>query len=211
MVIYTPRLCNDVAFLPPRETQAHPIACREVLSASEIPAWETRKISDSERHLFQPGLNPTNQINNNPHTPIIIGGIQVGAMQHVGTEGRRIESGQVAGGVLRVDVVARGDAKADGGKVQRLSNEDLRTLNVDPETVDRLREELKSVSGGKAWRLEVVDGPGGVHELRGVVDGDGGEEGGGGGEGRDSEAEEMRGVEGEDEGEGSEEEYREDL
>lgn len=115
--------------------------------------------------------------------------------------------------MLRIDVVARGDAKADGGKVQRLSNEDLRTLNVDPETVDRLREELKSVSGGKAWRLEVVDGPGGVHELRGVVDGDGDGDGGGGEEGEGSGGK----GQGEDEGalggegEGSEEEYREDL
>jgi len=228
MVIYTPRLCNDIAFLPPRETQAHPIACRQVLAATDIPAWEeTRQISDSSNphlHLLhQPGLNRHTNTNPNPNTnndyvPIIIGGIEIGAKTHVGSEGRRIESGQVAGGgVLRVDVVARGDARAEGGKVHRLSNEDLRKLNVDPETVDRLREELKEVSEGRAWRLEVVDGPGGVHELRGVVDGDAGEgegEGDGDGDGGEEGGGEFvdEGVaEGEGGGEGSEEEYREDL
>lgn len=223
MVIYTPRLCNDIAFLPPRETQANPIACRQVLAATDIPAWEeTRQISDSSNphHLLHqpPGLKRHANPNNDQYVPIIIGGIEIGAKIHVGSDGRRIESGQVAGGgVVRVDVVARGDARAEGGKVHRLSNEDLRTLNVDPETVDRLREELKEVSEGRAWRLEVVDGPGGVHELRGVVDGDGGdgsEGGAGAGE------EEMPGAYvgegegeggGEGEGEGSEEEYREDL
>lgn len=223
MVIYTPRLCNDIAFLPPRETQAHPIACREILSASEIPAWETRKLTEAGRHLLQPGLNTNDP--DQPY-PILVGDIELGAMLHVGREGRRIESSQVAGGGggggMRVDVVARGDAKVDGGKVHRLSNEDLRTLNVEPETVDRLREELKSVSKGKGWRLEVVDEVGGGRELRGVIDGDGdgdGEEGedgeAGGWKGKEGQGEDGdgsgAGYEGEGEGEGSEEEYREDL
>lgn len=35
MVIHTPRLCADVAFLPPKETKAHPITCRQVISSEE--------------------------------------------------------------------------------------------------------------------------------------------------------------------------------
>ncbi|KAJ4403300.1 Protein OS-9, partial [Neurospora sp. IMI 360204] len=35
MVIHTPRLCADVAFLPPKETKAHPITCRQVISSDE--------------------------------------------------------------------------------------------------------------------------------------------------------------------------------
>ena len=35
MVIHTPRLCADVAFLPPKETKAHPITCQQVVSSDE--------------------------------------------------------------------------------------------------------------------------------------------------------------------------------
>ena len=38
MVIYTPRLCNDAAFLPPREDRANSISCREVMSAEQYAA-----------------------------------------------------------------------------------------------------------------------------------------------------------------------------
>ncbi|KAI9880307.1 MAG: Protein OS-9 [Pleopsidium flavum] len=198
MVIYTPRLCNDVAFLPPRENKANPIACREVIPTHAIPAWQARKAAEAERKQLQPGSGEKRPV---------VGGVEVGAMLKVGKEGRRIESSQVAGGGggVKVDVVAKSDGGVGGGKVQRLSNEDLRKLSVDPETVDRLRKELQELAGDKAWKLEVVDAPNGVHELRGVVDGDGdGEQVQGQGEG-----------EGEDEaryeGDGSEEEYKEEL
>ncbi|KAK3950174.1 glucosidase II beta subunit-like protein-domain-containing protein [Pseudoneurospora amorphoporcata] len=35
MVIHTPRLCADVAFLPPKETKAHPITCQQVIASEE--------------------------------------------------------------------------------------------------------------------------------------------------------------------------------
>ncbi|CCC05231.1 unnamed protein product [Sordaria macrospora k-hell] len=35
MVIHTPRLCADVAFLPPKETKAHLITCQQVISSEE--------------------------------------------------------------------------------------------------------------------------------------------------------------------------------
>ncbi|EAA34179.1 PRKCSH-domain-containing protein [Neurospora crassa] len=35
MVIHTPRLCADVAFLPPKETKAHPITCRQIITSDE--------------------------------------------------------------------------------------------------------------------------------------------------------------------------------
>ncbi len=200
MVIYTPRLCNDVAFLPPRENKANPIACREVVPSQDIPAWEARKASEAERKLLQPA---------GEKRPVV-GGVEVGAMLKVGKEGRRIESGQVAGGGVKVDVVAKSEGGANGGKVQRLSNEDLKKLDVNPETVDRSRKELQELAGDKAWKLEVVDAPNGVHELRGIVDGDAND-----GEQADGSKEGEADGEGEDEaryeGDGSEEEYKEEL
>ncbi|KAL9002422.1 MAG: hypothetical protein Q9188_004649, partial [Gyalolechia gomerana] len=83
MVIYTPRLCNDVAFLPPRENKAAPITCEEVLaSTSEIPEWRERKRKEKERKLVAASLS------GRP----VVGGIEVGGMKLVGKEGQRIET-----------------------------------------------------------------------------------------------------------------------
>lgn len=40
MVIYTPRLCNDVAFLPARENRANGITCKEVIRVDEVEQFE---------------------------------------------------------------------------------------------------------------------------------------------------------------------------
>lgn len=39
MVISTPRLCNDIAFLPPEESKPHAITCRRVLPQESIPSY----------------------------------------------------------------------------------------------------------------------------------------------------------------------------
>ncbi|KAL8731129.1 MAG: hypothetical protein Q9181_004412, partial [Wetmoreana brouardii] len=83
MVIYTPRLCNDVAFLPPRENKAAPITCQEILaSTSDIPEWRARKQEDAERKLVAASSS------GRP----VVGGIEVGGMKLVGKEGQRIET-----------------------------------------------------------------------------------------------------------------------
>ncbi|KAL8700330.1 MAG: hypothetical protein Q9201_005500, partial [Fulgogasparrea decipioides] len=83
MVIYTPRLCNDVAFLPPRENKAAPITCQEILaSTSDIPEWRACKQEDADRKLVAASSS------GRP----IVGGIEVGGMKLVGKEGQRIET-----------------------------------------------------------------------------------------------------------------------
>ena len=191
MVIYTPRLCNDVAFLPPREIKANPIVCTEIVSEDEIDDWKARKAAEAERKLVGPGnkgsVRPT------------VGGIEVGGQKIVGKDGKRIEpprSQQPPDGA-KADVVAKSDPNEKGGKVQRLSNEDLKKMDLDPATVEVLRKELEEIAGDKAWMLEVVDAPGGFRELRGIVEGD-----------EDDESEQGSRKDG---GEGSEEVYKDEL
>ena len=190
MVIYTPRLCNDVAFLPPRETKAHPIVCTEIVSEDEIDDWKARKTAEIERKLVGSGskgfVRPT------------VGGIEVGGQKIVGKEGQRIEppKSQQAPEGAKADIVAKSDPNEKGGKVQRLSNEDLKKMDLDPATVELLRKELEEIAGDKAWTLEVVDAPGGYRELRGIVEGD-----------EDDESEEGP----RKESEGSEEVYKDEL
>ena len=170
MVIYTPRLCSDVTFLPARENEAHSIACREVIHSHDIENWKVRKAAESERALLG------NQ------GPVTVGGIEVGAALNVGKDGRRIDSGSIGS----VDVVATGEGRAKGGKVEMLTDEALRNLDLDPETIDMLREKLQSLAGDKGWKLEVFDTEGGGREIRGVLDPDPSEEDGSNADGETS-------------------------
>lgn len=209
MVIYTPRLCNDMAFLPPRSNQAHPITCQEILTPDKIEGWKTRKSSEAASHLLlQPQPNsekkqqpPLSSDDDNDHPNnndmIIIGGVPIGAQKHVGREGRRITSGAVAGGgssftntnsntspKAEPDIIlAQRSPKSRGGKIKRLSDEEIRRLGIEPQKVLELQNELMALAGDKGWRLEVVGienagGGGGaaaatgIRQIRGVIDSD---------------------------------------
>lgn len=49
MVVYTPRLCNDVAFLPPREGNSNLVQCKEVMNPEQIEEWKIKRAK--EEHL----------------------------------------------------------------------------------------------------------------------------------------------------------------
>jgi len=43
MVVYTPRLCNDVAFLPPRENRANSVTCKQIMNPEQIDEYYQKK------------------------------------------------------------------------------------------------------------------------------------------------------------------------
>ncbi|KAL4902545.1 protein OS-9 [Aspergillus multicolor] len=158
MLIYTPRLCNDVAFLPPQQEEVHTIDCREILTAEEVSDWHSMQEYESSQQLLESAEAPEYPI---------IGGIEVGAQRLVGTEGRQIEKGRVASiGEEKVDVVA----KRVNGEVQLLSTDKLKKFDLDEAKIEELRKKLEEWAKGKDWTLEIVTGNGAY--LRGVVDED---------------------------------------
>ncbi|KAK9472753.1 glucosidase II beta subunit-like protein-domain-containing protein [Dipodascopsis tothii] len=54
MVIHTPRLCNDAAFLPPKEGRANEVTCRRLLTVAEHEAEEAAAVVDAARLLEEP-------------------------------------------------------------------------------------------------------------------------------------------------------------
>ncbi|MCJ1287417.1 Protein OS-9 [Xylographa opegraphella] len=166
MVIYTPRLCNDVAFLPQKETNAHQIICQEIVPEDDVDDWLIKKSAEADRKALNAGTA------DGPAKPMV-GGIEVGGMKIIGKDGRRIEPPKAATpSDSKADVVAKSDPNQKGGRIQKLSAEDLKKLDLDPEVVEELRKKLQELAGDKGWILEVVDGPGGFRELRGIVEGD---------------------------------------
>lgn len=237
MMVYTPRLCNDVAFSPPREDKAEQIVCREVVGEDEVAEWEARKKREAEKRLVGETAETAN-----PKLPVI-GGIEVGGMKQVGMDGRRLEPPKTPGnhgraqggggssgaggsrgrdGNPRTELVAKMDPKQRGGKIQRLSDDQLRKLGLDVQVVEAARRRLEAMAGKKRWRLEafiVDDG----WEMRGIVEDDSTGEDGGHYEGEvqfnevderhDEQQQQGAGGVGENDGAGagSQEEYKDEL
>ncbi|KAJ9245054.1 hypothetical protein DTO271D3_5380 [Paecilomyces variotii] len=158
MIIYTPRLCHDVAFLPPQHDDVHLIECREIITPDEIGDWEAARAHRLAQKLVEAA---------SAEFPLV-GGIEVGAQKLVGMEGKEIQKGRVAtAGEERVEVVA----KKEGGEVQLLSKEELEKFDLDPEKIELLKKRLEELAKGKDWKLEVIEVNGG-REIRGILDPD---------------------------------------
>ncbi|CRG92153.1 Protein OS-9 homolog [Talaromyces islandicus] len=162
MVIYTPRLCHDVAFQLPQPEDVHAIECREILEPDEVADFEAMKAHHESQRL----------VNSGSEEFLTVGGIQVGAMKQVGSEGRVIEKGRVASiGEELVEVVA----KRENGDLSQLSKEDLKKLELNVEKVESFQKQLDEIAKGKDWKLEMVEANG-ERMIRAVVDPGGGEE-----------------------------------
>lgn len=208
MLIHTPRLCEDVAFLPPKETRAHPISCQLIVESEEelaalrlrqsIEATEAQGIGQSEDE--EDGATAEAGTSEKKHKKggskfggMEIGGVVIGGKQlHSSEDGQPppklkpprgfVPSKGTASG--SIETLAKAFSKAEGGKVEKMSDEDLEKLNLNPDAVEQFRKELEKIAGEKGWTLEVVENPGGTPEIVGIVEEDQeGQEGEGEGEG----------------------------
>jgi protein OS-9 len=186
MVVYTPRLCSDVAFLPPKENKANPIVCRVIVPEDELSYRTELKTLEAE-------LEATREKDTRP----VIGGLTVGAGKWMNKEGARMpvpaDFGTENMGKVK-ETIARGKSKAEGGQVESFSDTALLKMDLDPEMVEELKRQVQKMAKEKGWKIDVVEAPGEVREILGIVDGEDEEEG-----------------EGEASGEGSQEIYKDEL
>ncbi|KAL3465358.1 protein OS-9 [Aspergillus heterothallicus] len=158
MLIYTPRLCNDVAFLPPQEEEVHTIECREILTPEEVSEWSVMHKYQLSQKLVESAESPEYPI---------IGGIEVGAQRSVGTEGRVMVKGRITTiGEEKIEIVAR----SINGEFTMISNEELKKRDLDPERLEKFRKKVEEFADGKDWTLEFVTSLGKQPLVRGVVD-----------------------------------------
>ncbi|KAJ5899839.1 hypothetical protein N7495_004583 [Penicillium taxi] len=154
MVIYTARLCDDVAFLPPQKDEIHNIECREIIVPDDVSEWEAARewyVAHELAAAATAAAQPDIQIKPDGQ---IIGGIEVGGHKLVGMEGKKIEQGRVASvGEERVEVVL----KREKGKVRQMSKQSLKKYEIDPEKVEEMRKQLEELVDEKDYQLEVVE------------------------------------------------------
>jgi protein OS-9 len=165
MVVYTPRLCTDAAFMPAKENKANEIVCRVIVPEDDMEDRTELKILENE----------LDAANAKMEKPINIGGVIVGGGKWAAKDGARMpipaNFGQENQGKV-IEVIARAKPMSEGGQVEMASDADLRKLDLDPATVDELRKEVQKMAREKGWEIKVVDEPGEIRTILWVVDGE---------------------------------------
>ncbi|KAK1829309.1 glucosidase II beta subunit-like protein-domain-containing protein [Podospora conica] len=181
MVVQTPRLCADVAFLPPKETRAYPISCRQIVDSHEEAAWYHGRTLEAAQEAARAAdvaaaqaRNSKEQIkggkNAPPHNPfagVTIGGVVLGAKRLLASQGggkiveltlpRGFATAKLPGTALAE--LAATLKKGDGAKMAAMSVEELLEMGIDAESIEVLRKELKMM-GDDGWEIAVEVVPG---------------------------------------------------
>ena len=159
MVIQTPRLCNDVAFLPPQKDQPNSISCSPILAEGQIDDYKrdlkTLKAAEKEAKIWEANADAAKVFLGEEGLQIV-GDIVVGGHAIV-PEDVKLEKSTIVGGGKEtyIDTVADSAGKA-------LSKEDLEKLGLgDAKSIETLKKRLEEMAKGHEWKLEV-----GLHYLR---------------------------------------------
>ncbi|KAG9240663.1 glucosidase II beta subunit-like protein-domain-containing protein [Calycina marina] len=163
MAVYTPRLCKDVAFLPPKETRANELICRAVVPEDEVAYFNSLKILEEDLA----------ETSSRVEKPVTIGGLVIGAGKWINKEGARLPIPPNFGQEnqdQKSEIIAKAKSKAEGGKVENLlSDTELQKMDLDPSMVENLKKEVQKLAKEKGWKIEVVDAPGAVREILGSI------------------------------------------
>ena len=175
MVIYTPRLCNEVAFLPNKGEKAHQISCAEILDdESEVKDWRRRKRQEMERRNSQ-------QKTLGEHGRPMVGTIEVGGQRLVGGTPERTITPPATGGhpgnpQTQIYTIIRRGRRTDKapGKIQKMNQKTMEKLGLDVKAVEQAGLAVDKAAEGKGWELKGWEGEGGSWELRGLIEGEAG-------------------------------------
>ncbi|UPK94662.1 hypothetical protein LCI18_005597 [Fusarium solani-melongenae] len=186
MVVNTPRLCNDVAFLPPEETRANPITCKLIVGENDTPPL-LDQTAPAEAPIAQEAkqqVGSTAQDEAPAKEQVNIGGVIVGARNvlsfadEAGKPPAKLAPPQSyfantdTDAERFIEVVASGKSAEEGGESKVLGNPELERLDLQPSVVKDMAERMKKMAGKHGWKLELVELPGGDKELRGYIDAD---------------------------------------
>lgn len=169
MVIQTPRLCNDVAFLPPQKDHPNTIDCSPVLHEDEVEEYEQDlnavRAAERDAKIWEATAEAAAAMGGATYEapPALVGDIYVGERRLV-PEGVQIEKGAIVGGGKEtyIDTIASSDGTV-------ASKEEMEKLGLgDPQAVEKLKKELERMAQGQQWKLDVIDTPRG-REYRAII------------------------------------------
>ncbi|KAJ4289268.1 Protein OS-9 [Collariella sp. IMI 366227] len=147
MLVHTPRLCDDMAFQPPKPIRAHPIRCRQIIaSEDEESAWRYHKRVEAGERLgsSQRPPNPTPRTHPRQHqlnhfTGLTIGGITIGGTHPDGKPKQARNPG--------ISPTYPSHQEKGATKVERMSDAEMKKLNLDPKEVDEFQRKMERLAG----------------------------------------------------------------
>lgn len=196
MVINTPRLCHDVAFLPPEETRANRIRCQVIADESSSPPLLDQATSQTPMADAQSAVTAAAKASDvdgdeveadgASSAEVTVGGVVIGARKVLSAADEAGKPpvklapprGFWSGGAptttddtSEVEVLVKAASKNDGGRVKMPTAEELERMEIDPQVVEEMKEKMMQMAGDAGWRLEIVQLNGGdLRELRGTID-----------------------------------------
>lgn len=206
MVIHTPRLCNDVAFLPPQKDAPNSISCKPVLHESQVDDYKrdiaALNAADREAKIWESNAEAAKVFLGEDSAYQVVGDMIVGGRAIVPEDVKLEKSAIVGGGKdTYIDTIASSAGKA-------ISKENIEKLGLgDLKGLEKLKKQLENLANGQEWKLDLVDTPRGK-EFRGIIgDSNEGDDGDEKNQNRDEKNGPAKDGNGHDEGEGSKEEY----
>ena len=167
MIIHTPRLCNDVAFLPPVKDAPNSISCKPVLDETQVDDYKrdisALKAAEKETRIWESDIDAAKVFLGTDAAYQVVGDIVVGGHAIV-PENMKLDLSAIVGGGKEtyIDTLA-----SSAGKV--LSREDIEKLGVgNLKDLEKLKKQLESLANGQDWKLDLIDTPHGK-EFRGVI------------------------------------------
>lgn len=136
MVVYTPRLCDDVAFLPPREDRANGVQCRQIMDPEVMAEFYTLKAKAEQADALE-------MLRKAAITALGLEGLGVGEAVAVG--GKKGKGGKIEVGEKQDKKVdKKADKKLDQMVFVEVSgfDDDIRDEEPEEEEEEWLHQEL---------------------------------------------------------------------
>lgn len=197
MVIQTPRLCNDVAFLPPQKDHPHTVSCSPILGSNQVSEYEEHlealRAAERSAELFQAQLGENafelaqdkgagrqgdgsrgakdaatdRDFLAQVDEDVLVVGDILVGGRRRIPPGTTLPKSRIVGGTSGQDAQVETLATSDG--TVSLTPAELEKHGLgDGATVERLKKELERVAEGKQWKLDMIDTPHG-REYRGII------------------------------------------
>lgn len=122
MVVYTPRLCNDVAFLPPRDDRANGVQCREIMDLETIEKYYQLKAKSEQADALELLREAAKAALGLAAGDEVVGGKKKKKVEKVLEVGKKAEKGKAEKGKAEKGKAEKGKAekgKEEKGKTER--------------------------------------------------------------------------------------------
>lgn len=178
MVIHTPRLCNDVAFMPPQFDKPNTISCQEIVEREDETRWKAVKAAKAQNELFsRKGSTDEGQQGERSKRPVI-GGIELGGQKLVGgSPDRQIKVSNIAKPKKlesQEEKFIVTLAESDGKRLTMLNEREIQKYDIKgslediEEFIIKTENWAESFREGQPWRLDVVQTADGL-QFRGIL------------------------------------------